>query len=772
MELRYRTREVQISDYFRVLYRRRVVVLLTFLAVFASVLIHTFLMTPVYEAFALVQIKDEKTQNALLGELVQIGRANPVAAEMEVIHSRTVAEAVVRELRLDVAVVDHSTDLEVGLKNVDVDRENRGRTYEVEFLDDQGRFEVNYKGDTLGPGDLQKGFHAGGVSFELEMTPPKAGAWFGFVQRPFDATVRMVQQNLAVNEIGDRTQIVKIAYRSQSPQLARDIVNKTVDVYEQQNVDEKQREARQTVNFIETQLDIIRASLSTSEDDLRRYKEENKTMALSTEANVLIDSVAKFEVQRAQLQIDKNKYGAMLASIQKYGAENAALPSLSSAEDTVLAGLGQTIADLKGKKNALLAVFTEKHPDVVALTEQIKAVGEQVISILQQSLKTLDARLAKLEEIIGDYDQQVANLPSAERDLAELLRSSEVTAQIYTFLLTKKEEARIAMASTISNVRTIDRAVTPHTQIKPNIQLNLLLGAIAGLLLAIGVAFFLEFIDDSLKSIEEVERFVRRPIYGIIPRIPETRKEEEGGRAVAASLVTHYSPKSPISEAFRTLRTNIQFADPDRKITTLLVTSAGPSEGKSTIVTNLALTFANIGRRTLLIDCDLRKPNVHNIFEIPRDPGLTTVLLGERSWQEVMVATKIDNLHILPSGPIPPNPTEMLGSQHMKDLLAQLQSSFDLILFDSPPVVAVTDAAILSSIVDGTLLVVELGRSRASGVNRAIDLLEKVNAKLLGVVTNNIFAGYRYDYGYYSYYYYYAEGGQKRKRRRRSRYGY
>jgi capsular exopolysaccharide synthesis family protein len=321
-------------------------------------------------------------------------------------------------------------------------------------------------------------------------------------------------------------------------------------------------------------------------------------------------------------------------------------------------------------------------------------------------------------------------------------------------------------------VRTIDRAVTPHTQIKPNIQLNLLLGAIAGLLLAIGVAFFLEFIDDSLKSIEEVERFVRRPIYGIIPRIPETRKEEEGGRAVAASLVTHYSPKSPISEAFRTLRTNIQFADPDRKITTLLVTSAGPSEGKSTIVTNLALTFANIGRRTLLIDCDLRKPNVHNIFEIPRDPGLTTVLLGERSWQEVMVATKIDNLHILPSGPIPPNPTEMLGSQHMKDLLAQLQSSFDLILFDSPPVVAVTDAAILSSIVDGTLLVVELGRSRASGVNRAIDLLEKVNAKLLGVVTNNIFAGYRYDYGYYSYYYYYAEGGQKRKRRRRSRYGY
>lgn len=773
MELRHRSTEVQIADYFRVLFRRRVVVLLTFLAVAISVLIHTFLMTPIYEAFALVQIKDESTQNALLGDLARIGRSNPVAAEMEIIRSRTVAEAVVRELKLDVVVLDQSDDLEVTLKDVDLRKEYRGRTYEVEFLDNQGNFEVRYKGAKVGQGSLEKGLHQPDINFDIEAKNFKKGVWFRFSQRPFDGTVRMVQTNLAVAEIGDRTQIVKIAYRSQFAQLARDIVNKTVEVYEKLNVQEKSREAQQTVSFIESQVEIVRKNLENSEDDLRLYKQEKGIMMLSNEAGALIDSVAKFELQRAQMQIDKYKYSAILGTIQKGGIENATLPSLSSAEDTVLSGLGQQLAGLKSKKSSLLTDLTEDHPQVQAVDQEINSVGEQIAGILKQTITNIDARLKKLDEVVKTYDGQIANLPGAERDLAELMRSSEVTSQIYTFLLEKKEEARIAMASTISNIRVIDWAVTPHGQIKPNIRLNLLLGALAGLLLAIGVAFFLEFIDDSLKSVEEIERLIRKPIYGVIPRIPESRKEkeEEAPRAVPYNLVTQNSPKSPISEAFRSLRTNIHFADPDRKLSTLLITSAGPSEGKSTIVTNLAVTFANINRRTLLIDCDLRKPNVHNIFQISRDPGLTNVLLNEKDWRDVLIETSVPNLFVIPSGPIPPNPTELLGSQHIKDLIVTLQQNFELILFDSPPVLAVTDAAILSSAVDSTLLVVELGRSRASGVYRAIDLLDKVNAKLLGIVTNNIYAGYRYDYGYYSYYYYYADG-QKKKRRRRTRYGY
>jgi tyrosine-protein kinase Etk/Wzc len=771
MELNYRSKDVQISDYFRVLFRRRVVVLLTFLAVFFSVLIHTFLMTPIYEAYATVQIKDEQTQTMLLGEIGRIGRANAVRAEMEIIRSRTIAEAVVRELLLDLVVVDQSDDLEVRLRNVNLPLDERGRTFDVHFLDDQ-RFEISYKGDKLGQGTLTEGFHTAGIHFDVETAAAEAGSSFKFVQRPFAAVVRMVQTNLDVVEVGDRTQIVRISYRSQHSQLAREIVNQTVEVYRQNDINQKTAEAQKTVQFINDQLEQIYRNLEDSEKALQEYKKSKGIMQLSVEAGSLIDSLAKFDAQRSQLEIERYRYASMLQAVEKIGVETASLPSLSSAEDTVLASLGQKLAELKSQKNALLTELTDEHPSVKALTQEIESLGAQVGTILAQTLKTIDSRLGKLDQVLKKYTDQISDLPGAERDMAELLRSTEVTSQIYILLLEKREEARIAQASKIGNIRVIDTAVTPHSPIKPNIRLNLLLGIVAGLLLAVGVAFFLEFIDDSLKSIEEVERFVRKPVFGIIPRIPDYRKDDEGVRSVASALVTHYSPKSPISEAFRTLRTNIHFADPDQKVHTLLITSAGPSEGKSTIVSNLALTFANNGRRTLLIDCDLRKPNVQNIFEINRDPGLTTLLLGEKPWNEVVRPSQIENLSILPSGPIPPNPTELLGSQHMKDVIAMLGEHFDFLLFDSPPVIAVTDAAILSSVVDATLLVVELGRSRGTAVNRAIDLLSKVNANLLGVVTNNIFAGYRYDYGYYSYYYYYAESGQKKKRRRRSRYGY
>jgi tyrosine-protein kinase Etk/Wzc len=418
----------------------------------------------------------------------------------------------------------------------------------------------------------------------------------------------------------------------------------------------------------------------------------------------------------------------------------------------------------------LLADYTEKFPEVVSTNEKIVQIRMSIRQIVKNTISQLGSQLEATSEIIEKYNDQLKQLPEKERELAGLKRNAAVSAEIYTFLLQKLEEARIAKASTLSNIRVIDMAVVPQGAISPNIRLNLMLGLIAGLLLAVGIAFFLEFIDDSLKTVEEVERHINRPLYGIIPRIPEGGFGQDDSRTESSGLITQASPKSPISEAFRSMRTNIHFADPDQELTTLLVTSAGPSEGKSTIVANLAVTIANSGKKTLLIDCDLRKPNIHNLFQMERGPGLTNTLTGEMDWTEVVKPSETENLSIITSGPIPPNPTEMIDSKAMRDQLEVFKKEFDMILFDSPPVVAVTDAAILSSYIEGVLLVVELGRSRASGVLRAIDLLDKVKANLLGLVTNNISASYRYDYGYY-YKYYSADGEKKRSKRGRSRYG-
>ncbi|MCB9478707.1 MAG: polysaccharide biosynthesis tyrosine autokinase [Deltaproteobacteria bacterium] len=779
MELTPRNEDVHISDYLRVLFRRRYVALLSFLTVFVSVAIHTFLATPIYEAYGTIQIKDQ-SKKSLLSELVDLSQTNPVAAEIEILKSRSLAEEVVRQLKLDTIVNGFPYQPGWDFTDVQVGRALKGAVFTVTLTDSDGNYRVTNKDGEIGRGKLNEPFVSSDtseknrVSFLFTGTDATAGTWFRFQQQRFRAAVLNVLNRLNVQQVGDKTQILRIYFRHPKPQVAREVVNAIINTYTRRNIDENAREARETLKFIEGQRELVQSKLSESEGNLRDYKAEHGIMSLSEEATTVIQQYSKFAVEQANIQIEKQHYASILAAVKAGSEADFGLPSINL-ENSVLSNMSLTLAELQAKRQELLADLTPSHPDVMAIDAQIHEVKAKIADVLSSTITTLSAREKKLAGVLDEIGESLRGLPDKERDLAELVRARQVNSEIYTFLLQKREEARITEASTIGNIRTIDDAELPLQPISPNTRLNMMLGFVAGILLGIAVAFFLEFIDDSLKSTDEVERFVRQPIYGVIPRIPESKVIEDPDlpSPASANLVTAHSPKSPISEAFRTLRTNIHFAHPGQPTTEILITSASPSEGKSTIVANLALTIANTGKKTLIVDCDLRKPNVHNFFELSRDPGLTTIVTGEKPWKDVVLPTQIENLFVIPSGPIPPNPTELLESQAMRDLVDDFRANFDMILIDSPPVVPVTDAAILSSYVKNTLMVVELGRSRASVVNRAIDLLGKVNTKLLGLVTNNISTGYRYDYGYYTTYYYYASDGErKRRRKRKGRYGY
>ncbi|MCZ7583436.1 MAG: polysaccharide biosynthesis tyrosine autokinase [Deltaproteobacteria bacterium] len=772
--------EVQVADYFRVLYRRRYVALLAFLAVFVSVTIHTFLTTPIYEASATIQIKDQ-TKKSLLSELVQLDQTNTIAAEIEIIRSRSVAEEVVRRLHLDTVLHGFPHGVGLEFEDLQVGRAMKGKVFTLTFDNDGGDYSVTGKDGDLGTGKLGEIFVAGGddpknkVTFRVTGEGAVGGVWFRFTQPPFRLAVQNVQNATDVRPVGDKTQILRVYYRDPQPHVARNIVNAIVDTYRERNIDENAKEARETLKFIEGQKGLVQNNLARSESDLRDYKSEHGIVSLPEEAATVIQNYAKFAVEQSRIDIEMKHHVAILKGLDDPDAGTFGLPSVNM-ENSVLSNLGLKLSELQTKKQELLTIVTPMHPDVIE-------VQGQIVELVEKNPAGRPEHAAHPGGAAPGNRRGVEGLRRATQIVAgprtrsrrTRTRARREQRDLHVPPSKKREEARITEAATIGNIRVIDQAEMPLRPIKPNVRLNLLLGFIAGLLLAVGVAFFLDFIDDSLKSTEEVERFIRRPIYGIIPRIPPRKRDEAPEEQPPASmnLVTHHSPKSPISEAFRTLRTNIHLADPDHPITEILVTSAGPSEGKSTIVSNLALTIANTGKKTLLVDCDLRKPNVHNFFDQPRDPGVTTILSGEGAWRDIVRTTAVEHLHVLPSGPIPPNPTEMLSSNAMRELIDEFRAEYDMVLLDSPPVVAVTDAAILSSFVRSTLLVVELGRSRASGVNRAIDLLDKVKANLLGLVTNNISAGFRYDYGYYSYYYYYADSGEKKKRRRRrGRYGY
>lgn len=215
-----------------------------------------------------------------------------------------------------------------------------------------------------------------------------------------------------------------------------------------------------------------------------------------------------------------------------------------------------------------------------------------------------------------------------------------------------------------------------------------------------------------------------------------------------SSLVTVAQPRSPVSEAYRTLRTNIQFYSLDQPVQTLLITSASPEDGKSTTLANLAVTFAETGREVLAVDCDLRRPSLHRLFDLPNDTGLTALLREERTLDEVMLPTAVPHLRLLPSGPLPPNPSELLGSQRMERVIEALRGAAEVVLFDSPPTVSVTDAAILGAKMDGVLLVVSIGKTKRDHLVRAKQLLDRVKAKVLGVVLNNV----KFDGSLYRYY--------------------
>jgi non-specific protein-tyrosine kinase len=307
----------------------------------------------------------------------------------------------------------------------------------------------------------------------------------------------------------------------------------------------------------------------------------------------------------------------------------------------------------------------------------------------------------------------------------------------------------------------VEPATVPTTPISPNTRLNVLLAASIGFILAVGGAFLLEYLDDTIKTGEDVDRVLKLPTLGAITRIQ--RIEEP-----ADHLVPMHHPRSPITEAYRILRTNVQFSSLSNPSTRLLVTSAGPTEGKTTTACNLGIVMAQAGRRVILADTDLRRPSMHRFFGVPNQVGLTNLLLDESLPVEAaLVETPVAGLRVMPSGPLPPNPAELLGSEPMKARLSQMKGLADVIIFDSPPVLAVADASILGALCSGVILVVDAGRTRSDVVRRSKDTLDQVGLKVLGIVLNKFTARHAGGYYYYYYYYYSHADGERRHRRRK-----
>ncbi len=760
-------RRVTWRDYMRVFYKGRFAILVTFVVVFFSAVILTFTKEPVYEAGVRLMLEGQDgVSQSIFDFTSMMQQETMINNQVEILKSRTLAERVIRNLKT--SAYAH-------------------------------RLEILERADTVRHG------------FSLAKLVAFGGQEEWSEEDVFDENVKDLREATSVRHIRN-TDMMEIKFKANNPFEAYYVANAIAEVYENINKEESQAEVRQLKEFLEEQSELYERELKASEEELKAYQESANVVALDRETSELVSKIAEFETLYNAARTDLEAARQRLEYIDsELAAQNANFDIETISKNTALEEFtkkiaqqearlamyqseaiqkGQTrytrkeIETLQGRINALKNQFKEDVKSIAAnqFVDPAQISGSLFSSKIEveTEIRALEPKVEIYGRIVQDYNAELETLPAKKLQLARLTRQSQVAEKLYVMLQEKYQESRITEVGQLGNVRIIDAAKAPKEPIAPKKKLNLVLGLLLGLGLGVAIAFAMDYMDDSISTMEDLE-----PLGStLIATIPNIKPEHENGImsklarmqdpeafAINERLVTHLKPRSPVSEAYRSLRTNILFTAPENPKHVILMTSSGPREGKSTSVANLAITFAQMGTSTLLIDADLRRPMLDKLFQVDQQPGLTNVLVGQKDISEIITRVEqVPNLHLLTCGINPPNPAELLGSERMRELLNQLREKFSVILIDAPPVIAVTDPSVLARFVDGVVLVVRAAQTQRSAAVMAAEQLKRVEAPLLGLLLNGVSSTNFYGAHYHhEYYYYYTDDGDRKRKKNKAR---
>lgn len=625
----------------------------------------------------------------------------------------------------------------------------------------------------------------------------------------YDSRINMLRSKISVFPIKN-TDIVRVTIQDNNAFQSAFLANTLAREYVVYSSESNRGEIGSITDFLKVQLDQIKDKLKISEENLEGYKKQENLVSLPDETKLMIGEVSNYEAQHntalASLEAQEKRVEFLTQKLGEnekryvdYVTKNTS-PIIKSYREKVTELYGR-IAELEvsnkpGKESAIKDLqlkIDRLKEEIVVQAQNITTDGTSVdptainSDLMQQVLNStaeqlsLKAKIASLRRIIDKYNFQMSNIPEQSLKLARLERDKRINEETFVMMQNKYEEYRVSQAGQVGNARIVDEAITPVAPIKPDKPLYLIIGLIVGLVLGVLFAFLLSFFDTSIKTIEDIEK-LNAPFLGSIPTInlaelekkmhtPGQNLTDSEQQKIQSKLVTHFSPKSPIAEAYRSIRTNVQFSKVDNPPKLFVVSSSVPKEGKSTTVANLAITISQSGCSVLIVDADLRRPVVHRNFGMLREIGLSDYLLHNRPIDEIVKKTDIENLSIITCGEIPHNPSELLGSHKMENFIREIREKFDYVIFDTPPIITVTDATVLSLKVDGLLLVVSSGQVGKAEILRSISVVKSVEANLIGVILNNLdikrlYGSYYYYYHYYHYYYYY---GTERRRRKKNK---
>jgi succinoglycan biosynthesis transport protein ExoP len=607
-------------------------------------------------------------------------------------------------------------------------------------------------------------------------------------QDPNSMLASMIQGGLIVIPV-EETRIVEVSYVSPSPVLAADVVNALAEEFISYSIETRYEATQQASEFLVEQIAQLREELSTKEKELQKYGEDKKILFLNEKESTVVSKFADLSTAYNQAQIDRVNKEASYRELRSLDINS--LPQFVN--NSMIQSLKTSYSQKKSEYEEKSRIFKSSHPEMIKLRASLDSMKSELeieinkaVEAAESEYRTAQGREASLKSLLDEQREDVVQMNNNAILYNSLKIEVENKRVLLNSLVSKQNEtlvsARLEGLKT-SNIKIIDKALIPGGPFSPNTRRALMMALLFGLFGGLGLAFLIEYLDNTVKNPEELEKLTGLPSLGVIPFISQdgikkksayyssysysygrkTPGKEDIPQIKEIELINHLHPEFAISEDYRTIRTSILFSHAENPPQVISFSSSLPQEGKTATVANIAISFAQLENKVLIIDGDMRRPRLHKIFKARNLVGLSSYLTGKASFEEAIQKTDIENIWILPSGPHPPNPAELLNSKKMKELINDARETFSSVLIDTPPVLAVIDPIVISSLSDCTVLVTKAGKTNRKSLISAIAEIRKSNAQIIGVVFNEM--KIKKD-GYYSPHYdsyqdeYYEDMGQ------------
>ncbi len=573
---------------------------------------------------------------------------------------------------------------------------------------------------------------------------------FFFIHQSFNSLVNQYRGKVTITPNDKRGSVLTLSASGASAQKEVDYLNTLMDVYIQNGLDEKNQTSTNAILFIDKQLGNVTDSLKRTEDVLQNFRMSNKLLNLSQEGSAVFDRLTTLQSEKLALKAQLNYYEYLkdyMDGEQDFGQVVA--PSIIGIADPLLNSLVNSLVELSTKKILLVhSSNPENNPLVKNLDVQVKSILSSLRENVKQLVTTANLSLKDVNDRISQVERELVKLPVTERQFLNIQREYNLNNETYNFLLKKRVDADISKASNVADNKVLDYAMAQNTvQITPKKSRNTMIAIALGVLIPLALIFIIDFFNQTINDLQEIKTATNVPVVGMI-----------GHNDKDSEVPVAENPASPLSESFRALRTNLHYILRDNSNKVINVTSTVSGEGKTFISINLATIIAHSGKKVLLMGLDLRKPKINKIFNIDNHEGISTYLIGDSKYEDIIHSTNVNNLFIAPSGPVPPNPAELIDTSAMKQLVDTASKEFDFIVIDTPPVAVVVDSLLLAQFSDVNIFVVRQNYSSKDSLLLANDLHKRPEVKGLSLVVNDVSRGSSYGLGKYRYSYNYGYG--------------